>query len=57
MEPVVISAPRFVQNGSESLGLKALENFDVGISEKKKNRWKQYTYFFRQKCLKNLLTC
>jgi hypothetical protein len=29
MDPVVV--PRCVQNGSESLGLKALEDFDVGI--------------------------
>jgi hypothetical protein len=31
MDPVIDYVPRFVQNGSKSLGLKALENFDVGI--------------------------
>jgi hypothetical protein len=31
MDPVVIYVPRCVQNGSESLGLKALEDFDVAI--------------------------
>jgi hypothetical protein len=31
MDPVVVYVPRCVQNGSESLGLKALEDFDVGI--------------------------
>jgi hypothetical protein len=31
MDPVVVYVPRCVQNGSESLGLKALEDFNVGI--------------------------
>jgi hypothetical protein len=31
MDPVVVYVPKWVQNGSESLGLKALEDFDVGI--------------------------
>jgi hypothetical protein len=31
MDPVFVYIPRFVQNGSERLGLKALEDFDVGI--------------------------
>jgi hypothetical protein len=31
MDPVVAYVARCVQNGSESLVLKALENFDVGI--------------------------
>jgi hypothetical protein len=31
MDPVVVYVLRCVQNGSESLGLKALEDFDVGI--------------------------
>jgi hypothetical protein len=31
MDPVVVYAPRCVQNKSERLGLKALEDFDVGI--------------------------
>jgi hypothetical protein len=31
MDPVVVYIPRCVQNGSESLVLKALEDFDVGI--------------------------
>jgi hypothetical protein len=31
MDPVVVYVPRSVQNASESLGLKALEDFDVGI--------------------------
>jgi hypothetical protein len=31
MYPVVVYVPRCVQNGSESLGLKALEDFGVGI--------------------------
>jgi hypothetical protein len=30
-EGFTVTVPRCVQNGSESLGLKALENFDVGI--------------------------
>jgi hypothetical protein len=28
---VVVYVPRSIQNGSESLALKALEDFDVGI--------------------------
>jgi hypothetical protein len=31
MDPVVVYVARCVQNGSERLGLKALENFNVGI--------------------------
>jgi hypothetical protein len=31
--PVVVYVPRCVQNGSESLGLKALEDFNVGIGD------------------------
>jgi hypothetical protein len=31
MDPVVVYVPRCVQNGSESLGLKAVEDLDVGI--------------------------
>jgi hypothetical protein len=31
MDPVVVYVPRCVQNGSERLGLKALEDFDGGI--------------------------
>jgi hypothetical protein len=31
MDPLVVYVLRYVQNGSESLGLKALEDFDVGI--------------------------
>jgi hypothetical protein len=31
MDPVVVYVPRCVENGSENFGLKALENFDVGI--------------------------
>jgi hypothetical protein len=31
MDPVVVYEPRCVQNGSESLGLEALEDFGVGI--------------------------
>jgi hypothetical protein len=31
MDPVNVYVPRYVQNGSENLGLKALEDFDVGI--------------------------
>jgi hypothetical protein len=31
MDPVVVYVATYVQNGSESLGLKELENFDVGI--------------------------
>jgi hypothetical protein len=31
MNPVVVYVPRYVQNGSESLGLEALEDVDVGI--------------------------
>jgi hypothetical protein len=31
MAPVVVYVPKCVQNGSDSLGLKALEDFDVGI--------------------------
>jgi hypothetical protein len=31
MDPVGVYVPRSVQNGSEGLGLKALEDFDVGI--------------------------
>jgi hypothetical protein len=31
MDPVVVYVPNCVQNGAESLGLKALEDFDVGI--------------------------
>jgi hypothetical protein len=30
MDPVVVYVPRCVQNGSESLGLKELNDFDVG---------------------------
>jgi hypothetical protein len=33
MEHLVVYVPRCVQNGSESLGLKALEDFDVGIGD------------------------
>jgi hypothetical protein len=31
MDPVVVFVSRCVQNGSDSLGLKALEDFVVGI--------------------------
>jgi hypothetical protein len=31
MDPVVVYVPRYVQNGLESLGLKALVSFDIGI--------------------------
>jgi hypothetical protein len=31
MDPVVVYVPRWAQNESESLGLKALEEFGVGI--------------------------
>jgi hypothetical protein len=31
MDHGVVYVPRWVQNGSERLGLKALEGFDVGI--------------------------
>jgi hypothetical protein len=31
MDPVVVYVPRFVQNGSDSLGLKELEDLDIGI--------------------------
>jgi hypothetical protein len=31
MESVIVYVPRCVQNGSEILGLKALEDFDIGI--------------------------
>lgn len=31
MDLVVVGIPRCVQDGSESLGLKTLENFDFGI--------------------------
>jgi hypothetical protein len=31
MDSVIVYVPRCVQNGSESLGLKALEDFVVGI--------------------------
>jgi hypothetical protein len=31
MDPVVVYVPRCVQNGTESFGLKALEDFDAGI--------------------------
>jgi hypothetical protein len=31
MGPVAVYVPRCVQNGPESLGLKALKDFDVGI--------------------------
>jgi hypothetical protein len=31
MDPVVVYAPRCVQNGLESLEVKALEDIDVGI--------------------------
>jgi hypothetical protein len=31
MDPVVVYVPRCVLNGSESLGLEELEDFDVGI--------------------------
>jgi hypothetical protein len=31
MYPVGVYVPRSIQNGSESLGLKVLEDFDVGI--------------------------
>jgi hypothetical protein len=31
MNPVVLYAPRCIQNGKESPGLKDLEEFDVGI--------------------------
>jgi hypothetical protein len=34
MPPVLVYAPRCVQNALESLGLKALEDFDVGIGGK-----------------------
>jgi hypothetical protein len=33
---MVVYVPRCVQNGSESLELRALENFDVGIGENRK---------------------
>jgi hypothetical protein len=32
MDPVVVYVPSCVQNGSESLGLKALEDFNVVLS-------------------------
>jgi hypothetical protein len=31
LDLVVVYVPRYVQNGSESLGLKELVDFDVGI--------------------------
>jgi hypothetical protein len=31
MDPVVVYEPRYFQNGLESIGLKAMENFNVGI--------------------------
>jgi hypothetical protein len=31
MDPLTVYVLRCVQNGSESLGLKAVEDFDVGI--------------------------
>jgi hypothetical protein len=31
MDPVVVYESMWVQNGSQSLGLKALEDFDVGV--------------------------
>jgi hypothetical protein len=31
MDPVVVYVPRCFQNGAESLGLKALEDFDIKI--------------------------
>jgi hypothetical protein len=31
VNPVLVYVPRCVQNGSEILGLKALEDFNVGI--------------------------
>jgi hypothetical protein len=31
MDPGVVYIPRCIQNGSESLGLKALEDFDVKL--------------------------
>jgi hypothetical protein len=33
MDPVLVYVPRCVQNGLESIGLKALEDFDVGIGD------------------------
>jgi hypothetical protein len=33
MDAVVVYVPKCVQNGSESLGLKALEDFDVGLGD------------------------
>jgi hypothetical protein len=31
VDPLVVYIPRCIQNGSESVGLKAMENFNVGI--------------------------
>jgi hypothetical protein len=33
MDPVVVYVPRYVQKGSESMGLKALEDFVIGIGD------------------------
>jgi hypothetical protein len=33
MDPVAVYVPRCVQNGSESLELKTLEDFDFGIED------------------------
>jgi hypothetical protein len=32
MDPVVVYVPRIVQIGSQSFGLEALEDFDVGMN-------------------------
>jgi hypothetical protein len=32
MDPVIVYVPRCVQNGSESLGLKALQDFERNIN-------------------------
>jgi hypothetical protein len=40
MDSVIVYVPSSVQNGTESLGLKALEDFDVGIGElMRMKRW------------------
>jgi hypothetical protein len=31
VDPVVVYVPRYIQSGSESLGVKALEDFSIGI--------------------------
>jgi hypothetical protein len=60
MDPVVVYVPRCVQNGSENLGLKALEDFDVGIENqelKKKFKVDRLLSFLRRSLIKCSLSC